>query len=348
MKKLILSFCVSLIAGFGYGQSGFGETPYLVKSLAGENVNAVMAQTVGGEILLESAADASTRIEVYVEYNNEGKDYKLSKEEKQARMNEFYDLKVEIENHKLIVIAKTKKNNMSWRNSLTISYKIFVAQKITTDLATSGGDITIKSVEGEQKLATSGGSLIIEKVKGKVKGVTSGGNIMLTNADDEMDLSTSGGNVEATNCNGKMNLSTSGGSIMMTNLNGNISAYTSGGNVKADDIRGALSTGTSGGNVMLLAMSCDLTASTSGGNIKVAMKEVGKFIKLANSAGDIDLELPANKGYNLLLTANSIKTKNLENFTGKLDDEKVEGTLNGGGTDVKVKGGSGRILLAFK
>jgi Putative adhesin len=348
MKKIVLSFCVSLMAGFAFSQSGFGETPYLVKSLAGENVNVVMAETVGGEILLESAADASTRIEVYVEYNNEGKAFKLSKEEKQARLDEFYTLKVSIENHKLIAIAKTKKNNMSWRNSLTISYKIFVAQKIITDLTTSGGDITIKSVEGEQKLSTSGGNLIIEKVKGKLKGVTSGGNIVLTDASDDMDLSTSGGNVEAMNCNGKINLSTSGGSLMMTHLNGNITAYTSGGNVKAEDIKGILSTGTSGGNVQLLEMACDLTAGTSGGNIKVEMKAVSKFIKLANSSGEIELQLPAGKGYNLNVSANKIKTENLNNFSGKVDDNEIEGTMNGGGTEVKVKGGSGRITLIFK
>ncbi len=348
MKKIILSLSTSLMAVLAMAQSGFGETPYLVKSLAGENVNQIMASTVGGEIWVESVADANARIEVYVEYNNEGKSFKLSKEEKQARLDEFYDLKVSVENQKLTAIAKTKKNNMSWRNSLTISYKIYSAQKVATNLATSGGDITIHAIEGKQKLVTSGGSLIVKNTKGRVEGSTSGGNIVVNEATDEIDLTTSGGNVEATNCNGKINLTTSGGSVMLTNVSGNVSAYTSGGNVKANDVKGLLATGTSGGNVYLSDMACDLTASTSGGNIKVTMKEASKFVKLSNSGGEIELQLPAGKGYNLNVSANKIKTENLNNFSGKVDDDVIQGTMNGGGAEVKVNGGSGRVSLIFK
>jgi hypothetical protein len=339
MKKLLLIVLISCTTIIAAAQNAF-----LTKPLSGQLVKQIEAQTAGGNISVQSVADAEARIEVFVRESGGNK----SKEEIQQKLEEFYDLKIVVEDNKLTAIAKSKKQNMNWRNSLSISFKIFTNKNVSTHLVTSGGDIDIKALAGNQQFTTSGGSLTIDNVKGKLKGLTSGGNIRVSNAGDDIDLATSGGNVEASNCSGNILLSTSGGDVILANLTGTIDATTSGGHVKANDITGALTASTSGGNVTLLGLSGDLSAGTSGGNIKIVMKAPGRFIKLKNSGGNITLELPAGKGYDFDLSANKIKTDNLTNFSGKIEDDEMKGNVNGGGTLVTAKGGDGKIIVVFR
>ena len=62
---------------------------------------------------------------------------------------------------------------------------------------------------------------------------------------------------------------------------------------------------------------------------------------------NIGLQMPGNKGVDLRHEANTIKTGALNNFSGKSDDDEINGTLNGGGIQVTVNAGSGRINLSF-
>ena len=71
-------------------------------------------------------------------------------------------------------------------------------------------------------------------------------------------------------------------------------------------------------------------------------------IKIRNSGGDIALQLPAGKGYDLDLAASKIKTSNLSNFNGKTTEDEINGQLNGGGAKVTVDGGNGHITLTMK
>ena len=123
---------------------------------------------------------------------------------------------------------------------------------------------------------------------------------------------------------------------------------TSGENVSTNDIKGELNAHTSGSNINMAGLACNLTTGISGGDVTVSNKKPGKFIKLSNSGGKIDLELPAGKGYDLNLSADKIKTGNLVNFSGKSGDNELRGTLNGGGTQVTAKGDGGKIVLSFK
>ena len=71
-------------------------------------------------------------------------------------------------------------------------------------------------------------------------------------------------------------------------------------------------------------------------------------MKISNSAGNIVLELPKGKGMDLDLSGDRIKTDHLDNFNGKINDDEVNGKLNGGGVLVRVDAGSGRIYLGLK
>jgi hypothetical protein len=345
MKQLLLLSMLVFQIIILNAQAKDDKEPFLTKSLTGASIKSVEAQTSGGSISV-SGVGSNARIEVFISSNNM-KD-NLSKEEIQKRLDEKYDLNIAVANNKLTAIAKPKEKMKDWKNGLSISFKIYVPQNVSTDLATSGGSIQLSNLSGEQDFVTSGGSLTISGVSGKVNGKTSGGSIRLENSKDDIDLSTSGGGIYAKNAEGKLKLTTSGGSVELNGLKGTIKAMTSGGSVSGKDIQGELVATTSGGNIEFSNLSCSLEAATSGGNIQVSMKGLGKYVKLSNSAGNIDLELPKGKGFDLDLEGSKIKTDQLGNFNGKMEEDKVQGKLNGGGIPVTARSGGGKISLALK
>ena len=343
MRKLLL---LNLVIAISFSIAAQNKEPYMTKSLSSESVKSTEVQTSGGSITVTGVNSAAeTKVEVYIHGNN-GKN-EISKEEIVKRL-EDYDLTVSVSSNKLTAIARPKQRNMDWKKGLSISFKVFVLKNISTDLSTSGGSISLTNLTGDQKFSTSGGSLNVDNVGGKIDGRTSGGSIHLENSRDDIDLSTSGGSIEASNCDGKLRLSTSGGSLNLKDLKGDIRATTSGGSVNGRNIGGELVTHTSGGSIHLYDLTCSLEASNSGGGIDIEIKELGKYVKVSNSGGHIDLQLPKDKGVDLDLSGGRIKTDQLGNFNGKIEDDQLEGKLNGGGISVRVRSSGGRISLAFK
>lgn len=348
MKKTFILLLLTSLVISANAQFNAEKTPVITKSLSSENVKSILSETSGGNISVTGVNASEAKIEVYAVPNNYRKN-NLSESEIKERTESDYKLTVEVSNNKLTATAKPKEKKMDWRKALSFSFKIYVPENVASDLSTSGGNIDLTNLIGEQKFSTSGGNLNIDNVDGKLDGTTSGGNIYLKDSkSNDAKLTTSGGDINAKNCDGKLGLTTSGGSLHLKDLKGDIKATTSGGNIEGSNVSGELITHTSGGNIHLEKLYCSLETSTSGGNIDVSMNEPGKYVRISNSGGNIDLELPKGKGLDLDLSADKIKTDKLENFNGKMEDDKVEGELNGGGSLVKVNAGSGRIYLKLK
>ncbi len=345
--KRNLVFLVAIVFSTVSMAQDKNEMPYLTKSFASELIKNVEAETSGGSITVMGVPAGQARVEVFVWPNDGGKRSSISKEEIQKRLDEDYKLTVSVANNKLTTIAETKHKIRDWKKALSISFKIYVPGHVSTELTTSGGSIHLTDLTGNQHFTTSGGSLHADKLKGKIKGRTSGGSIHAKDCNDDIDLSTSGGSIEADNCTGKIRLVTSGGSLQLNNLNGVIDATTSGGSVRGELIKGELEAHTSGGNIDLEKLSCSLVTSTSGGSIDVEIIELGKYAKISNSGGNIDVQLP-NKGLDLKVKGSRIRTDNLSNFSGSVDDDKLDGKLNGGGVPVTITANSGRVSLVLK
>jgi DUF4097 and DUF4098 domain-containing protein YvlB len=347
MKKYPFLFLFATLTFSVKAQFDAEKTPLVTRSLATDAIKNVLAETSGGSITVTGVAASEAKIEVYVIPNNYRQN-RLTEAEIRQRMADDYKLTLEVgSDNKLTVIARPVDKNMNWKKALNFSFKIWIPNNISAKLATSGGSINLTHLSGNLDFATSGGSLHLDDVSGKIDGRTSGGSIHVENSKDDIDLSTSGGSITARKCDGKLRLSTSGGSINLGDLKGDVKATTSGGSVNGNDIEGDLAAHTSGGSIVLKNMSCNLSAGTSGGGVHVELKELKKSVALSNSGGNIDLIIPAGKGVDLELTGNRIKTDKLENFTGKIEEDKISGKLNGGGTSVTVKGGGGRVYLGF-
>lgn len=341
MKKLLLVTLIAAQSAVAFAQKS--DEPYMTKTFSAASVKNVEVETSGGSISV-TGGTGEARVEVYISGNNGN----ISKEEIERRLAESYKLSVEMDGSTIEAKAKTKANNINWKKSLSISFKVYVPKNTGTELATSGGSIKLASLIGKQKFATSGGSLKIEDVSGNIDGATSGGSISITNSSDDINLSTSGGSIEAINCNGSINLSTSGGSLKLQDLKGHIKAGTSGGSVNGSNIEGALSANTSGGHVNLSGINGSVEASTSGGSMDVEIVKLGEYVRLSNGGGGINLTIPKGSAVDLHLAGNRVNTTTLTNFTGDVKEDMVDGKMNGGGTSINVRTGSGRINLSLQ
>lgn len=345
MKKTINLILAVFLSIAVQAQFDADKQPYLTKSLSSESIRDVYARTSGGGLTVSGVPASEARIEVYVQPNNNRNE--LSREEIKQRLEEDYDLDVSAAGSKLTAIAKPRHGNMNGKRNLSISFKIYVPSSVNTDLNTSGGGITLSNLAGTHNFSTSGGGLRIDKLSGKIHGRTSGGGITVLDSKDDIDLSTSGGGIEVENCSGNLILATSGGSINLDRLKGTIQASTSGGTVRGNGINGELKTHTSGGSVSLRDLLGSVEASTSGGNMDIEIEELGKYVTVSNSGGNIQVKMPGNKGVDLKLRAERIRIAELKNFNGEQEEHKVTGKINGGGIPVDIQT-NGTITLALK
>lgn len=344
--RTILGFLFIFSWTFTQAQSSHKGLLYFNKTLTSESIKEVEAKTSGGEIEVTGVTPSEARIEVYVTQNDRHESY--SKEEIQKIIESDFEFAVTVSGGKLGAVSKPKRHFNNWNNSISISYHIYVPIACVTQLNTSGGDIRISNLTGAQHFNTSGGGLVVKALVGKIDGRTSGGYIKVSDCKDDINLETSGGEIDASHCSGKIKLTTSGGPLNLNDLSGNILATTSGGNVDAEKISGELITHTSGGNISLTGMRGSLEASTSGGNINIEVLETGKYVKLSNSGGRVDLQIPKGKGLDLDVHGGRIRTEGLSNFSGSMEKETISGKVNGGGVPVDINAGSGDVTLALK
>jgi len=343
MKKLFSLFVLGLlVTNASFAQDK--ETPYFVKTYKSSEMKNLHVRTSGGSITVTGMAGDEARVEIYVRSNNGSN--KLSKEEIEDRLKN-YELSVKKDGETINCIAKRKNESgwNDWKNSLNISFKIYSPEKIATDLVTSGGGISLKNLTGNLAFTTSGGGLKLQNLGGNVKGRTSGGGIRISGCRDVIDVATSGGGIDAESCKGDIHLSTSGGGLDLKDLDGMIKATTSGGGVRAENIKGEFVTSTSGGSIHLEDMMASVKASTSGGGIDADIKSLGKYLSLSTSAGSIHVRMPMDKGMDLDLDGNRVKMSETKNFSGRIDKDRVKGTVNGGGIPVTMDANSGGVYI---
>jgi len=228
-----------------------------------------------------------------------------------AEALEKYRFDVRQEGNTVYAVAERKDNKWDNKTALNVSFEIEVPQNITSKLNTSGGSISLTNVSGKQQASTSGGSLNFQNIKGDVNGSTSGGSIVVSKLDGNLDASTSGGSIKLTEATGALKVSTSGGSITLNKVSGDISAHTSGGSIRAD------------------------------------VEKIGKFLTLSTSGGSVHATIPNGLGLDLDLSGNRVKTT-VSNFSGTAKDDRIKGSMNGGGIPVKMSTSGGTTELSYR
>ncbi len=208
--------------------------------------------------------------------------------------------------------AESGKNIFNWfGNGPKMRFEIKVPTQFNTKVYTSGGDIKIGDVIGNNYLKTSGG------------------DVTLRNTDGNLKVSTSGGDIKLYRTKGTMGVSTSGGDI------------------RADEFAGNIDAETSGGDIYLNGKDASINAETSGGDITVKYWGSNKGIELHTSGGDINVSLPSdfNASANLSSSGGDVSCDFKGNNADKISDSKFRADINAGGNKLiaKTSGGSIRV-----
>ena len=242
-----------------------------------------------------------------------------SSDEKADELVQNLSLSMAQQGDNVAAVAKyINRGGWLWHSTpVTVSFTVTVPTHYNVELNTSGGDISLASINGRAQLRTSGGNLKLERIDGEVDGGTSGGNITLREGTAKVRLSTSGGNIHVERAGGEAELSTSGGNIVIESVRSRLSATTSGGDVKAT-IEGELKG--------------DCTLSTSGGTVVATVDKSAAFdLKAHTSGGDVDAE-----GITIAIEH------------GGLRKSSLSGKVNGGGPVLSLGSSGGDIRIRTK
>jgi hypothetical protein len=227
-----------------------------------------------------------------------------------------FEVTAEQKDNEITIHGKNNRNglwpwNWAFGRSLQVEFTIHVPKKIALQLNTSGGGVRVNSIEGSITGSTSGGDIGMSEIKG------------------ELEFSTSGGDVFAERCSGIIRSTTCGGNINATELTGIIEMNTSGGNIRMSAIEGSLRT------------------KTLGGSIFVNLKGENKGVYTETMGGSIMLEVPKNFAANI--EANTfggrVRCDLSITTTGKLENNKIIGTINGGGALINAHTMGGNVWI---
>jgi hypothetical protein len=209
------------------------------------------------------------------------------------------------------IIAKKEGFFNFWGEGINLRFEIQVPATFNNEVHTSGGDIKLFGVNGDNLLKTSGGDVFVK------------------------------------NTEGELDISTSGGDIVLDKNKGNIEASTSGGDIEGRDFYGNLYVSTSGGNIRLKGSNSKIIAETSGGNIALEYEGTNKGIELSTSGGDIMVKLPSDFNASALMSTSGgdISCNLTANNAKKISSTKFEADLNNGGNRFILKTSGGDIVV---
>ena len=115
---------------------------------------------------------------------------KLSKEEIQKTLDQYYTLEISLSGDVLNASARQKIDMLLNESGLSISFKIYAPKTASSILKTSHGNIDLTGLEGNEDAETSHGDINISKITGKLVGQTSHGNVSVTDCNNDIDVST--------------------------------------------------------------------------------------------------------------------------------------------------------------
>lgn len=246
-------------------------------------------------------------------------------------LEQKFTIIVEHAANRLSIQVKHKEENswmMNFTDRLEVGFSLHVPKTTSCELRTSDGNISIKGLTSNQKINTSDGNIRVSDVRGNVSGRTSDGNLVLTNINGSLDIRTSDGDIKLEKIMGNVQTSTSDGNIRLTGVQGAVELKTSDGDINFKDLKGSLS------------------AATSDGNIRGNITELQQELVIKTGDGSIDVVIPAQLGLDLNIKGENLSIP-LANFSGRSDENSIQGKMNGGGIAVNLSTGDGQVNLNF-
>ncbi len=195
------------------------------------------------------------------------------------------------------------------REKVRLNFRIAMPRKFNLDLRTVG-------------------SAKIGDLDGTVKAVMKGGSVQLGNVTGPVTARADGGSVSIRDIGGDLDATSNGGSVAVGRTTGKVMARANGGSVTIDEATDAIDAKAAGGSV---------SAYIS--------KQPRSDSKLIAEAGNVDLRLPESIAVNIDASCSAGRLRSEFSLNGHQDDDRLKGTINGGGPLVMVRASAGNINL---
>jgi hypothetical protein len=195
------------------------------------------------------------------------------------------------------------------RRNVSISYDVTVPAATNLRANTGSGNTSVDGLTSPVKVSTGSGDVRLTNISAEVRGNTGSGNILAQNIKGVFHGDTGSGDI-----------SVRGGGT------GDTFVSTGSGNVEIQDMKGTLRARTGSG---------DITASGS----------ATSTWDVQTGSGNLNLHLPTNAAFevNAETSSGSININREITMSGQLNKHHVRGKVNGGGTLLTLRTGSGDI-----
>ena len=233
-----------------------------------------------------------------------------------------------------VMIRSHRKTSSSWsmggRNHNEAKYAISVPARFSARLKTGGGGIDVVDLIGDVGAQTGGGGLSFARLHGPLRGETGGGGVRAVACEGTLTLRTGGGDIEVTGSSGSLDGTTGGGAVSVREFQGPARVSTGGGGLTIEKVQGAVD------------------ASTGGGSISAVLpSEVADTVKLSTGGGGISVSVPATAAFDVdaKTSGGRVSTDLPVVVVGKIQPDRLQGPVNGGGKTVRLRSGGGGIHL---
>jgi len=320
----MIAMLITLLSCSGIAQEN--KTPAITKTFDMNQPGTLNARSSGGGIEVRADDQKEVTVQVFIRKNGRV----LSPSDPSVR-DILKDFELDIEKNGSVVTATVeRKTKFSSLRNVGISLTILTPREMSCNVSSSGGGLKISHVKGTHDFSSSGGGIKLENITGTTK------------------ASSSGGGVHATNQHGDIRLNSSGGGVTLEEAQGNVFAHSSGGGVHLTNVHGDVDAGSSGGGVSVSGEAGYVKARSSGGSVRVNIGNLSRELYLESSGGGIDAIIRNGDKLGLDLDLSSGKVNiDLQNFSGKAEKDRVNGTMNSGGIPVYMRASGGSVNVRF-
>ena len=279
----------------------------------------------------------------------------LKEDRRAGEILKNFDVQMIHETVDVKIDAKFRGPVKQWKRAkkrLDVQFEIVVPRNYALDLKTADEEISVVDIVGDVSVHTAGAGLRLQNIVGRIDGTTSRENINLKRFEGDVALRTSGGNITLEDGTGDAKAKTSGGNIQMVGVIGAVNGETSGGNVTLRGCKGGADVKTAGGSIEV-ENNGPVLAKTSGGSIRCQLEEAvsrqNLLLDLETTGGSINVSLVPDIAATVeaRVLGGSVTTEfpvEVET-TGVVKPDQLRGTINGGGSLLRLFSVGGNVIL---
>jgi len=350
-KQIIFSILLCAILLVASAKASLFQFEY-EKNIPVFNNAEIVIGNARGDIIIEGSDNTDIRIKAF-------KVIKADHREEAEKLAEF--VKINIKQKSNLINIETKfnipKESKSFLESLlgsktdnsdaTVNFVLIIPTNSRIELSSKIGDVKISNLVGDLFVENSSGNVSINDITGDLIIEKIEGSVIIDRTTGSLDLRTGGANIEISDADGPLNLMSISGSKNFNRISGNMHLEQSSGSINISELNGNLKAKSGSGDITAIQNSGSFNFSSLSGQIdlKTALDGVEKST-LETESGDIFIAIPEHSRANLRIETKAGRINSrIPIKTDSASSNQIDGTIGGGGPEVRLWSESGSINL---